>query len=427
MSKKLSFLETIFSYKNKNKYHNQICILGIKFNIRKNEVDLKYYYNLPIQNNKIVFRSVHSAYNCNPKYIAEEILRQGLDYELVWIADKYVLKYIDSFPKNLKLVMDSTQDALKEYASAKIWIDNEIRYFIVEKGLYKKEKQVYINTWHGSLGIKKCGFDRNDIKKTRKNSKDAIVIDKEQVDFLISNSTFETNFYKRRGYPNSKILELGHPRNDIFFVENKDIKRKVYKYFGIPENKKIVIYAPTFRETSDLSCYKLDFSMLRKCLQEKFNGDWVVINRMHPNLNDCKEQFESDGVNISDASNYPDMQELSAAADILITDYSSCIFDYMLQYKPGFIFATDIKEYDWERGFYYPLSSTPFPVASCNEELAENIKCFDNEKYLKEVEQFLKDKGCIDDGQASKRAVEIIKTIIEQPDKLDEKIEEFVR
>ena len=84
----------------------------------------------------------------------------------------------------------------------------------------------------------------------------------------------------------------------------------------------------------------------------------------------------------------------------------------MLSRKPAFIYATDIEKYDNERGFYYPLTSTPFPVATNNEELTNNIENFDNENYKINVENFLKEKGCIEDGHASERVVDLIEEVM---------------
>ena len=95
-------------------------------------------------------------------------------------------------------------------------------------------------------------------------------------------------------------------------------------------------------------------------------------------------------------------------SDVAITDYSSWIYDYILTRRPGFIFATDIYSYETERGFYYPLSSTPFPVSTNNETLIENILLFDEKQYEKNVDVFLEEKGCIDDGHASQRVVDKI-------------------
>lgn len=92
----------------------------------------------------------------------------------------------------------------------------------------------------------------------------------------------------------------------------------------------------------------------------------------------------------------------------MITDYSSCIFDFMLSRRPGFIFATDIEEFNTERGFYYPLEETPFPIARNNEELMQNIRNFDEAAYHNGVEEFLINKGCIEDGCASERVADKI-------------------
>lgn len=106
------------------------------------------------------------------------------------------------------------------------------------------------------------------------------------------------------------------------------------------------------------------------------------------------------------------MQELIAVTDVAITDYSSWIYDFVLLRKPGFIFATDIGKYNNERGFYYPLEETPFPIAKNNDELIKNILTFENEGYQERVESFLIDKGCYEDGHASERVAELINEIM---------------
>ena len=154
----------------------------------------------------------------------------------------------------------------------------------------------------------------------------------------------------------------------------------------------------------------MDYNKVLSAISNKFGGEWVIVTRLHPKLVANRELFLSKANgDIIDATNYPDIQELLVSTEAIITDYSSCIYDFMLTRKPGFIFATDIEKYDNDRGLYYPLSSTPFPVAENNEQMIKNIENFDNEKYLPAVEEFLKDKGCIDDGHASERVVDLIK------------------
>lgn len=109
---------------------------------------------------------------------------------------------------------------------------------------------------------------------------------------------------------------------------------------------------------------------------------------------------------------YPDIQELLAVADCMISDYSSCIFDYLLTKRPAFLFTTDIEEYNTERGFYYPLETTPFLIAHDNDELMLNIKNFENAKYIEKCNSFLNDKGCIENGTASEKVADLIAELV---------------
>lgn len=177
-------------------------------------------------------------------------------------------------------------------------------------------------------------------------------------DFWISNSDFETNVYKTAFWnvKDETVLLYGHPRNDIFFDTKKMqmARQKVAVAYGA-EGKKILLYAPTFREDYRTDCYGLDFFHLAKHIKRRFGGEWVFLVRLHPRIRDMADEILPSAAGIVNATRYADMQELLAAADCLITDYSSCAFDFMLTRRPVFLFATDIHEYDTERGFYYPL------------------------------------------------------------------------
>ena len=115
---------------------------------------------------------------------------------------------------------------------------------------------------------------------------------------------------------------------------------------------------------------------------------------------------------VFDVTNYPDMQELLCAADILITDYSSCMWDFSLMYKPCFIYATDIEQYTQERDFYTPMSEWPFPIATNTDELINNILNFNQEEYVQKVKQHHKALGSFEDGHASERILKILETIV---------------
>ncbi len=405
--------DRIFSINDTSVDQKQIRLLGLKIKIHKKIKPVYYYEEFPIENDKIVFRTFNGSYNCNPKYIAEEILKQKLPYKLFWIVNKNILKFIDDFDRdNIKLIMDGTAEDTFHSSTAKIIIDNERRTNYIKRKIFKRPGQIYIQTFHGSLGIKKTGVDRND------GNKNALLIaraDSEQIDYLISNSKYETDFLKRMFWGYGQILKYGHPRNDVFFKNGDEIKNKIYKYFNISKDKKIVMYAPTLREDKNFDNYNLDFKKTVEALNKRFNENFVALIRFHPLLIQNKNKlFMTKNTDIIDATDYSDMQELLVATDVLITDYSSSIYDFVLSRKPGFIFATDAEKYDNKRGFYYPLSSTPFLVANNNDEMVKNIENFDENKYKNKVEYFLKEKGCIEDGKASKRVVDLIKDIMKK-------------
>ena len=161
-----------------------------------------------------------------------------------------------------------------------------------------------------------------------------------------------------------------------------------------------------------MKAFSLDFVKIRKAIEDRFGGEYVILNKLHPKyiMNNSKEMLKDEVIY---ATYYSDMQELLVSADILITDYSSCMFDFMLTNKPVFVYATDVNKYEKQRGLYYPLDTTPFPIAKNNIEMIENIKKFDIEKYIKNVDEFLKEKGCIENGHASERVVDLIKHIIQ--------------
>ena len=368
-----------------------------------------------IKKNKIVFSNfLGEQYGCNPKYITEELLRQNLDCEIVWLVKK---KYLTSneFPKKVRLSdFGNTVNALKELSTAKLWIDNQRKVNFINLGLRKRKGQFYINTWHGSLGIKRLDFDVPQFNNTgNQNWLNNCFYDSSICDFAISNSAFETEVYKN-GLHYMNVKEFGHPRNDILFNIEKisEIKNKIANMYNFASDKKIVLYAPSFRDSGRLDWLDIDLALLRQSLSEKFGEDFIVLAKLHPRLIQFSQSFFAEKIDVYDVTQYPDMQELMLVSDIMVSDYSSCMFDFMLTKKPVFVYANDIKRYNNERGFYYPMEETPFLIATTNGELRNNILEFDLEKYIEKLESFIADKKCIEDGNASIRVVELVKSII---------------
>ncbi len=409
---KLRPLERIFSITNSGT-DKLIMFLGIPIRIDQSKYYKEICDSMPIDNNKIVFSNFNgNGYGCNPKYIAEEIIKQNLPYDLVWLV-KNVSKEEKNFPKNIRLVGYNTKSALEELAGAKLWIDNQRKNYFIKKGLTKKKNQYYIQTWHGSFGIKKLDADvkafTGELKQEWVNR---AKFDSSMMDYLLTNSEFENQIFKRALWFENEIKQVGHPRNDVFFKESEDIKNKVYAFYNIPKDKKVLLYVPSFRDDNDISCYQLDYDRILETLNNKFGGDWVCISRLHPRAKKFDKCLITESSKVIDGTFYPDIQELLVSANAAITDYSSCIFDFVLTKNPGFIFATDIDKFNNDRGFYYPLEQTPFSIAINNDELVKNIENFDMDSYKKRVEEFLTGKGSIEDGHASERVVELIKQIM---------------
>ena len=352
------------------------------------------------------------------KFIADEIIRQKLPCQIYFYVRYDVVKKLKlnkqnnyNFPKQIKIVQNKLRLLKMAYKSDVIVTDNHLPKILL-KLFKKKSNQFVLNTWHGSLGIKKIGMEGHGFNKQTKQKFLKLL---NCLDVMISNCDWESNVYRNAIGWTGEIKKLGHPRNDIFFLspdKNAEIKQTVYKNLNIPENNYLVLITPTYRFHASTEEYRqtlsYDFDMLEQCFEKRFGKTCTIALRLHPEL---KKQRVADCFKegIIDATSYPDIQELLVASDAVITDYSSCIFDFLFTRKPGFIFAHDRKHYEMTRGLYFPLEESPFPVAEDNETLCKNIVNFDNNLYQKRVEEFIKTRNVVDDGHASERVVELIK------------------
>ena len=234
--------------------------------------------------------------------------------------------------------------------------------------------------------------------------------DSTMTDVIVSGSGFMTGIYRNSFWYDGEVEELGTPRNDIFFGETcADLSRKVRLALHLPESRHLALYAPTFRADQNLDCCALDARRLLNACQTRFGGEWTVLIRLHPNIAaKSAGLFPYDGERIVDATAYPDMQELLAGADLLLTDYSSSMFDFALTGKPCVQFALDVEEYSRERNFYFRLTELPFPMARSNGELEEMIRSYDQKQWSGKWERFKSDNGFREDGQASRRCADWI-------------------
>ena len=354
-----------------------------------------------INNKKIVVVNYWGkGYWDSGKYICNELIKHN--YKTYWATKK---EYRTSLPNVVNYVEYNSIKYFYHLATAKVWINNSrFPYWI-----RKRKKQFYIQTWHGCFALKKVESAVEE--KLTKHYVLGAKNDSKMANLFVSNSAFCTTFYKNYFWYNGDILEYWCPRNDIIINNSNDAVKKVKKYFWISNSEKICLYAPTFRVNNSLDVYNIDYNLLTNELKSKFGGVWKLLVRLHPNISHLDAQLYGFNRNIINATNYLDMQELLVASDFLITDYSSCIFDYALSRKPAIIYASDIEEYIKDRDFEIRLDSVPFFKAANNAELKNIVENFDIVKYEGRVNKFYKDMRLKETGKSCEKIVEIINWI----------------
>lgn len=370
---------------------------------------LAYWYrtmrnSIPMDNNTVLFFTFQGKYTCNPKYICRRLHEAAPEIRCVWVVMSEDERA--EFPDFTSTVLFGSSEYYRAVYGAKVLVDNGFNF--VKQPVEKKKGQYYVETMHGSLGIKRIDASSNSNKKRNKIG----VRCGEISDYIISNSDFENDVYRSSFWEKTPILMYGHARNDILIngrddVPDGDLNEKVRSFYGLPHDAKLALYAPTFAREASKEFEEFNAGLLRDCLTERFGGKWYILKRLHPrDARNRKVSADSDF--ILDGNLYTDIQELMVAIDFAVTDYSSWIFDYVVTKKPGMIYAPDLEEYQNSTGFYYPITSVPFPLATDNSSVREIIRDFDEEKYVDDVDKFLEGKGCVDDGRASERAAKMI-------------------
>lgn len=365
------------------------------------------FSRIPIKNNKVVFDNfIGKGYGDSPKYIANEILRRGLNYDLVWIVG---FDITDKFPKGIRTVHYGTLRFFYEIATAKVWVDN-IKNCLEWK---KRDEQYYIQTWHGggiSMKLIEAQVEHSLNPRYVKISQN----DSQNINLFLSDcSLFTRVIHEAFWLPDTcEVFEHGLPRNDALFKtqdECMDIKRKL-----IGCEDKIALYAPTFRDDYSVKGYYLDAEWLHRTLEKKTGEKWKVIIRLHPIARRYANIFTYSN-HVLNGSIFPDSQQVILASDILITDYSSILSYFFILKRPIFLFTLDLKHYE---SCCRPLPDIyrklPFPLCQSNQELMDAIMNYTPDTYTQKVEFFSSQYyKSYDDGHASEHVVDRINQVID--------------
>lgn len=350
----------------------------------------------PLKKKCVFFMSYNGTqYSCNPRAIYEYMDSHYADFTFVWCAKESVcVKSCSEKNNSVTVSPNSLKYFLLLISSSYVFVNIELPTYIP-----KKKNAVWVNTWHAGGAFKKVEYPSEHLyaRVTRK-------IQARQTDFYISSCRkFTEVMSASTGISKEKFLEIGLPRNDVFFDSDEKknlISKNVRLQYKIREEDFVLLYAPTFRGDATHGQFemKLDIPKIKSALNNRFGKNVVFLVRSHHAIKNYFERYQD----VVDVTSHTDMQELILAADALITDYSSCIYDFALTKKPAFLFTPDLEIYLKERGFYMNIGDWPYPYAETNDELERIILSFDEKKSREKINSYFQIVSSYDFGTACK-------------------------
>ena len=358
---------------------------------------------LPLQNKVVFCNYFGNGMADDPKYIALELLKRKSPIKLVWM----LRDMSTPLPEGITPVKYASIKAMWHLYTAKVWVYNFKNAFKVE---HKRKGQYYIQCWHGSYATKT--FEQDAEPLLPESYVKASKADSKMIDLMYSNNDFKVNLFKTKCWYNGPVIKSDSPQLSILINTPRELKEKVYDTFGLKPDDKIVLYSPTFRQSSDVKIYFWEYEKIIPALEERFGGHFVFLLRLHPNM-----AHLWNGLNYSSrviqASTYPDIDELMAVSEVMISDFSGVIFDMGIKRSPVFLYAEDCKEYiEKERSQYNTLDELPFSMSTNVEDLVAKIRSFDAEKYKRGLDDFYESIGLEENGNGAVNIANIIEAQI---------------
>ncbi|MFB9555207.1 CDP-glycerol glycerophosphotransferase family protein [Streptomyces roseoviridis] len=340
-------------------------------------------------------------YSDSPRAIYEELVRQGSDLEHVWVVEDLR----SEIPKGVRVIRRWSREWYEALGTSRFIVTNTHLPFWIRR----REGQVIVQTWHGTP-LKRIGHDIDSVQFADRKYLDKVAQETPSWSFLVSPNRFSTPIMKRAFQYDGEILESGYPRNDVLLApKTEELARAVRERIGLPEDKKVVLYAPTWRDDQFYQAgnYKFDLRLDITKAAQRLGDDHVLLVRKHSNIVDAVPGA-GDGF-VFDVSSYPDIAELFLITDVLVTDYSSLMFDFANTGRPMLFFTYDLEYYrDQLRGFYFDFEKrAPGPLLQTSDELIEALGDIDriSAGYTDAYREF-RDVFCdLDDGRASERVI----------------------
>ena len=303
----------------------------------------------------------------NPRGIAAELRRRGDDREHIWV----VTDYAADVPPGSRVVLSGTEEYFEALARCRYVVSNDD----MPPEFRKRDGQVYLQTWHGTP-LKKVGFD---IGKPQFASGtayfDHLAADVAKWDLLLSQNPFSTPILRRAFRFGGEICEYGYPRNDDL-SRGQEGAARLRERLGIPAGKRVVLYAPTWRDNQYYASgrYRFDLRLDLDRAAQALGRDHVLLIRGHHHLANDVRAGSQPGF-ARNVTAYPDITDLFTITDVLITDYSSVMFDFAVTGRPMLFFTYDLASYrDKLRGFYFDFETeAPGPLLATSAEVLEAV------------------------------------------------------
>lgn len=370
-----------------------------------------------VDENLVVFEAyLGKNYTCSPKAIYEEMLADDRfkEHKFVWFFSDMSKASIVKKDRRTTIVKYSSLKYYLTSYKAKVLITNSRMYKIVPR-----KTQKYIQTWHGTP-FKKIGCDI--IENTTSAIQSKGMIDKTYIDEakrfdnLISPSKyasdcFTTAFGLEIANKTDAILEIGYPRNDFLINHTVDDVTRIKKSLNIPMDKKVILYAPTWRDNQHAgSGYTQNIVMDFDLLKCSLSDGYVILFRAHYFIANSFDFSKYEGF-VYDVSKVDDINDVYIISDLLITDYSSVFFDYANLNRPILFYMYDIEEYKNDiRGLYLDTTELPGDVVTTTEEVSDLLIDLDayRERTADIINNFNNKFTYLDDGRASKRLINLL-------------------
>jgi CDP-glycerol glycerophosphotransferase len=329
-------------------------------------------------------------------------VRQQADVEHLWTV------------KDTQIELPDTVRPVRQWGAEWYEAMARSRYVVTNAHLpewfRRRNGQIVVQTWHGTP-LKRIGFDIEDVQFANPRYLEKVAKETPSWSYLVSPNAFSTPIMRRAFRYQGEIIETGYPRNDMLASPDRDLlAERVRERLGLPPGKRAVLYAPTWRDDSFYGPgkYRLDLRLDLDRAESVLGDDYVLLIRRHPNVVDTIPATA--GGFVRDVSSYPDVAELFLVADVLLTDYSSLMFDYANTGRPMLFFTYDLEHYrDQLRGFYFDFErQAPGPLLGSADEVIEALLSIDQvaHDYSGPYARFAERFCALDDGKAAQRVIE---------------------